>query len=83
VAARPVNAVARLGRPLTEKVVAARAVSLPVHAADRLGRIEVWEQGRLRASSDLIASRTINKPGVASRLGWYAGRTFHHLGGLF
>ena len=83
VAAKPMNAVARLGRPLTEKVVAARAVSLPVHAGETLGRIEIWERGRLRASSDLVASRTINKPGVGSRLGWYAGRTLHHLGGVF
>jgi D-alanyl-D-alanine carboxypeptidase (penicillin-binding protein 5/6) len=83
VAAKPMNAVARLGRPLTEKVVAARAVSLPVHAGDTLGRVEIWERGRLRASSDLVASRTINKPGVGSRLGWYAGRALHHLGGMF
>jgi D-alanyl-D-alanine carboxypeptidase (penicillin-binding protein 5/6) len=79
VAAKPLNAVARLGRPLTEKVVAARAVSLPVKEGAVLGRVEVWESGKLRGSSDLVASRTINKPGVASRLGWYAGRTLHHL----
>jgi serine-type D-Ala-D-Ala carboxypeptidase (penicillin-binding protein 5/6) len=83
VAAKPLNAVARLGRPLTEKVVAARAVALPVEAGAVLGRVEVWEGGKLRGSSDLVASRTINKPSLGSRLGWYAGRTLHHLGGLF
>ena len=83
VAAKPLNAVARLGRSLTEKVVAANAVALPVRQGDVLGRVEIWEAGKLRASSDLVASRTINKPGVASRLGWYAGRTLHHLGGIF
>jgi serine-type D-Ala-D-Ala carboxypeptidase (penicillin-binding protein 5/6) len=83
VAAKPLIAVARLGRPLTEKVVAARAVALPVKKGDVLGRLEVWESGKLRASSDLVASRTINKPGLGSRLGWYAGRTLHHLGDLF
>lgn len=83
VAARPLNAVARLGRPLTEKTVAANAVALPVRQGDVLGRVEIWEAGKLRASSDLVASRTINKPGVAGRLGWYAGRTLHHLGGIF
>ena len=82
-AATPHNAVARLGRLLTEKVVAATAVSLPVHAGDVLGHVEVWERGRLRARSDLVASRTVNKPGVGRRLGWYAGRTLHHLGDLF
>lgn len=83
VAARPLNGVARLGRPLTERVVAASAVALPVEQGDVLGRVEVWEAGKLRGSSDLVASRTINKPGLGSRLGWYAGRALHHLGGLF
>jgi D-alanyl-D-alanine carboxypeptidase (penicillin-binding protein 5/6) len=83
VAAKPLTAVARLGRSLTEKVVAASAVALPVKQGAVLGRVEVWEAGKLRGSSDLVASRTINKPGIASRLGWYAGRTLHHLGGLF
>jgi D-alanyl-D-alanine carboxypeptidase (penicillin-binding protein 5/6) len=83
VAAKPLNAVARMGRNLTEKVVAANAVALPVRQGDVLGRVEVWDAGKLRASSELVASRTINKPGVASRLGWYAGRTLHHLGGIF
>jgi len=82
-AAKPANAVARLGRPLTERVVAATAVSLPVHAGDVLGHVEIWERGKLRARSDLIATRTVNKPGLGGRLGWYAGRTFHHLGDLF
>jgi D-alanyl-D-alanine carboxypeptidase (penicillin-binding protein 5/6) len=83
VAAKPLNAVARLGRPLTEKVVAASAVTLPVREGAVLGRVEIWERGKLRESSDLVASRTINKPGLGRRLGWYAGRTLHHLGGLF
>jgi D-alanyl-D-alanine carboxypeptidase (penicillin-binding protein 5/6) len=83
VAAKPLNAVARVGRPLTEKVVAASAVALPVREGAVLGRVEIWERGKLRGSSDLVASRTINKPGLGGRLGWYAGRTLHHLGGLF
>jgi D-alanyl-D-alanine carboxypeptidase (penicillin-binding protein 5/6) len=83
VAAKPLNAVARLGRPLTEKVVAASAVALPVRAGAVLGRVEIWDAGKLRGSSALVASRTINKPGLGSRLGWYAGRTLHHLGGIF
>ncbi len=82
VAAKPLQGVARLGRPLTEKVVARAAVSLPVREGAVLGRIEVWEGGKLRAHSDLVASRTINKPGLVRRLGWVAGRTLHHLGDL-
>jgi D-alanyl-D-alanine carboxypeptidase (penicillin-binding protein 5/6) len=78
-AAKPFVAVVRVGRPLTERVVAAQAVSLPVRAGDVLGRVEVWSGPRLLGRRDLVASRTINKPGVVGRLGWYAGRAGHHL----
>jgi serine-type D-Ala-D-Ala carboxypeptidase (penicillin-binding protein 5/6) len=79
VAAKPLLAVARVGRPLTERVVAPRSASLPVKKGARLGTVEVWAGSRLVGKRDLVASRTVNKPGVVSRLGWYAGRTFHHL----
>jgi D-alanyl-D-alanine carboxypeptidase (penicillin-binding protein 5/6) len=83
VASRPLITVARLGHPLTETVVAPVAVSLPVQAGDVLGRVEIRDGKRLVGTRDLVASRTINKPGLGSRLGWYAGRTVHHLAGLF
>jgi serine-type D-Ala-D-Ala carboxypeptidase (penicillin-binding protein 5/6) len=78
-AAKPLNAVARIGRPLTERVVAAQAVSLPVREGRVLGRVEIWSGSRLLGRRDLVASRTINKPGVVRRLGWYAGRAGHNL----
>jgi D-alanyl-D-alanine carboxypeptidase len=83
VAAKPLRLVARLGRPLTQTIVAPDAVSLPVHAGDVVGRIEVREASRVVGTRDLVASRTINKPGLMGRLGWYAGRTLHHLVHLF
>ena len=49
VAAKPLLAVARLGRPLTETVTARAVVSLPVHAGEVLGRVEIrlaWYAGR-------------------------------------
>jgi hypothetical protein len=58
-------------------------VSLPVHEGDVLGRIEVRDGARVVGTRDLVASRTINKPGLGGRLGWYAGRTLHHLVHLF
>jgi len=79
VAAKPLLAVARVGRPLTERIVAARSASLPVKQGTRLGTVEVWAGSRLIGTRDLVAARTVNKPGVVGRLGWYAGRTFHHL----
>jgi D-alanyl-D-alanine carboxypeptidase (penicillin-binding protein 5/6) len=79
VAARPLLAVARLGRPLTETVVAVTAARLPVRQGEVLGHVEIREGSRIVGRRELIASRTINRPGPAGRLRWYAGRTLHHL----
>jgi serine-type D-Ala-D-Ala carboxypeptidase (penicillin-binding protein 5/6) len=79
VAAKPLVSVARLGHPLTERVTAPVQLSLPVRQGDVLGRVEIWDGTRLVGRRQLVASRTINKPGLGSRLGWYAGRTLHHL----
>jgi D-alanyl-D-alanine carboxypeptidase (penicillin-binding protein 5/6) len=83
VAAKPLLAVARLGRPLTQTVTAPVVVSLPVKAGTVLGRVEIRAGGRVVGTRDLVASRTINKPSLPGRLAWYAGRTLHHLGHLF
>ncbi len=83
VAAKPLLTVARLGRPLTETVVARNAVSLPVRQGDVLGRVEIRRGSRIVGTRDLVASRTINKPGLVGRVRWTAGRTLHHLGNLF
>ena len=82
-AARPLLTVARVGHPLTEKVVAAASVSLPVERGDVLGRVEIWAGKRLVGRRDLVASRTVNRPGPVARVSWYAGRTAHNLAGLF
>jgi D-alanyl-D-alanine carboxypeptidase len=82
VAARPLITVARLGHPLVETVVARVVASLPVRQGDVLGRVEIRADGRLIGTRDLVASRTVNKPGLGRRLGFYAGRTFHHLAHL-
>jgi D-alanyl-D-alanine carboxypeptidase (penicillin-binding protein 5/6) len=82
VAARPLTRVVRVGRPLVERIVAPAAVRLPVRKGEPLGRVEVWRGGELVGSRPLRAARTVEKPGAAARLGWYAGRTMHHLSGL-
>jgi D-alanyl-D-alanine carboxypeptidase (penicillin-binding protein 5/6) len=79
VAARPLRAVARLGHPLVERVVAPAGVKLPVRAGTALGSVEIRDGGRLVGRRDLVAARTVNTPGLAGRLGWYAGRAVHHL----
>jgi D-alanyl-D-alanine carboxypeptidase (penicillin-binding protein 5/6) len=83
VASRPLLAVARVGRPLTETVVAAAGAELPVRQGEVLGHVEIRAGSRLMGTRELVASRTINKPGAAGRLRWYAGRTLHHLAHLF
>jgi D-alanyl-D-alanine carboxypeptidase (penicillin-binding protein 5/6) len=83
VATKPLLAVARVDRPLTEKVVAAVGVRLPVRQGQVLGYVEIGSGSRVMGTRQLVASRTINKPGVAGRLRWYAGRTLHNLAHLF
>jgi serine-type D-Ala-D-Ala carboxypeptidase (penicillin-binding protein 5/6) len=83
VAARAQNGSARSGHDLTERVVAPVAVSLPVRQGTVLGRVQVWDGKRLAITRDLVASRTVNKPSAVRRLGWYAGRTLHHLAHIF
>ena len=79
VAQRTQNGSARIGHGLTEKVVAPVALSLPVRQGAVLGHVQVWDGKRLVTTRDLVASRTVNKPSAVRRLGWYAGRTLHHL----
>ena len=79
VARKPLLTVARIGRPLTETVTFRRSATLPVEAGQVLGEVTVRDGTRVIGTRELVASRTINKPGLGSRLGWYAGRTLHHL----
>jgi len=83
VAARPLQGVVRLGHPLTERVVAATNAGLPVHAGETLGRVEIWANGHLLGSRALIATRTVRRPSLPGRLGFYAGRTLHHIAHFF
>jgi D-alanyl-D-alanine carboxypeptidase len=69
----------RVGRPLRVRVVAATVARLPVRKGAVLGRIDVWDGGRLIGSRPLVASRAVSRPGFAWRVRWYAGRTLHHL----
>jgi D-alanyl-D-alanine carboxypeptidase (penicillin-binding protein 5/6) len=69
----------RLGRPLREKVVAPLVLALPVRRGQVVGRVEVWSGKRLLGSSPLVVSRSVARPGLAGRLGWYATRTVHHV----
>jgi D-alanyl-D-alanine carboxypeptidase (penicillin-binding protein 5/6) len=83
VAARPAKRPVRLARALVERVVAPTSLLLPVRKGQRVGEVRVYDRGKLVASSPLVASRSVELPGRADKVGWYAKRTLHHLGGLF
>jgi serine-type D-Ala-D-Ala carboxypeptidase (penicillin-binding protein 5/6) len=83
VATKPLRQVVRAGKPLVERIVAPAAVQLPLRLGQSLGRVEIWRGRKLLGSRPLLAGRGVSKPGVGARLGWYAGRTMHHLAGIF
>jgi D-alanyl-D-alanine carboxypeptidase len=73
----------RVNVPFVRRVVAADAADLPVTRGQTLGRVQVFQHGRLLGSVPLVASRSVERPGLAGRAGWYAARTLDHLGGWF
>jgi serine-type D-Ala-D-Ala carboxypeptidase (penicillin-binding protein 5/6) len=73
----------RVNVPFVRRVVAADSADLPVTRGQTLGRVEVFQRGRLLGSVPLVASRSVKSPGLAGRAGWYAARTLDHLGGWF
>jgi serine-type D-Ala-D-Ala carboxypeptidase (penicillin-binding protein 5/6) len=82
----PAHAVARpvrVDRPLVERVVATGAVELPVARGARLGEVRVFSGRSLVARQPLVAARSVSRPSVATRIGFYARRTFSHVGGWF
>jgi D-alanyl-D-alanine carboxypeptidase (penicillin-binding protein 5/6) len=83
VAAKPALRVVRVDRTLVERVVAPVEVALPVRQGQRLGEVQVLDRGEVVASSPLVAVASIARPDRLGRVGFYAGRTIHHLWGMF
>ena len=71
----------RLGHSFVERVTAPSVLSLPVVAGQSLGEVRVYQDGRLVGSRALVAAAAAKRPGLTGRVGWYAGRTVHHLWG--
>ena len=82
VAAKPALRVIHVERPLLERVVMPVEVELPVRKGQRLGEVQVLDRGTVLARSPLVAANALEKPGALGRVGFYAGRTLDHLGGL-
>jgi D-alanyl-D-alanine carboxypeptidase (penicillin-binding protein 5/6) len=83
VAAGSLTPSVRVGLPLVRRVVAADAADLPVTRGQTLGQVQILQGARLLGSVPLVASRSVNGPGLGGRAGWYAARTLDHLGGWF
>jgi serine-type D-Ala-D-Ala carboxypeptidase (penicillin-binding protein 5/6) len=83
VAARPLARPVRVDRPLVERVVAPAVVALPVSRGTRVGEVRVYSGRRLVVRAPLVAGRTVSKPHVGGRVGFYTGRTFSHVGEWF
>jgi hypothetical protein len=83
VAARSLRPSLRVDFPLVRRVVAASAATLPVTQGRQLGEVQVFQRGRLVGVVPLVAARAVAGPGLAGRVGWYARRTLHHMGGWF
>ena len=83
VAQAPVIAVAQLGRPLVERVVATAMVDLPVTKGEELGEIRILDGAKVIATRPLVAAESIGEPSVGQRLRWYAGRALDHAGDAF
>jgi len=79
VAAKPMLRIVRVDRALLERVVAPIEVALPVRAGQRLGEVQVLDRGEVVASSPLVAAAGVSAPDRLDRVGFYAGRTVHHL----
>jgi serine-type D-Ala-D-Ala carboxypeptidase (penicillin-binding protein 5/6) len=83
VAAKPALRVIHVERPLVERVVLPVEAALPVRKGQSLGEVQVLDRGAVIARSSLVAAEAVDRPGTLGRVGFYAGRTLHHLGGLF
>jgi serine-type D-Ala-D-Ala carboxypeptidase (penicillin-binding protein 5/6) len=83
VAAGSLTPTVRVRVPLVRRVVAADVAELPVSRGQSLGRVLVYQRGKLLGSTPLVASRSVSSPGLTGRAGWYATRTLEHVGGWF
>jgi D-alanyl-D-alanine carboxypeptidase (penicillin-binding protein 5/6) len=82
VALRSVARTVRVGRPLVERIVAPRSVTVPLARHARLGEVSIYDGGRLIAREPLVAATAMAEPGLLDKARWYATRTLHHLAGL-
>jgi serine-type D-Ala-D-Ala carboxypeptidase (penicillin-binding protein 5/6) len=79
VAAASLTPSLRVEFPVVRRIVAMDAAELPVSRGQTLGEVRVYQRGKLVGAVPLVASRSVSRPGIAGRAGWYATRTLHHM----
>ncbi|MFL5919568.1 MAG: D-alanyl-D-alanine carboxypeptidase family protein [Gaiellaceae bacterium] len=83
VASGPTVARVRVDKRLVERVVAPATLQLPVKQGQSIGSVQVYSGKRLVGLSPLVAARSVERPGLGGRVGFYAGRTLDHIGDWF
>jgi D-alanyl-D-alanine carboxypeptidase len=81
VAAASLTPSLRVEFPVVRRIVAMDAAELPVSRGQTLGQVRVYQRGKLVGAVPLVASRSVSRPGLAGRAGWYATSTLHHMWG--
>ena len=79
---REARAVLRVGRGLTERVVAPAVVDLPVRKGQELGMVTVFAGKRVVATRPLVAAHDVPEPSLGDRAGWYADETLAEAGDM-
>jgi D-alanyl-D-alanine carboxypeptidase (penicillin-binding protein 5/6) len=83
VATRGAVGAVRVDRPLVERIVAPATLHLPIARGQRVGEVRVYSGKRLVARRALVAQRSVARPGLGGRVGFYVSRTFDHIGSWF
>jgi hypothetical protein len=62
-----------------QKVVVPDELQLPIHKGDKIGLVEVYENGKYLGSSYLLAAEDIIDPGMGERVTYYVQSAFGFL----
>ncbi len=78
-ASRPLILPLRLDRPLVEKLVLPRTLSLPVKKGRQVGKLRIYSKGKLLGERELVTLSAVGRPGLSDKIGWYGRQTIHEL----
>lgn len=78
-ALRSLTVSVRTDRALVEKLVMPRRLALPVKRGQHVGEVRVYSGGKFLGARELVATRSVGKPGFLGKVGWYGKQTIHNL----